>query len=45
MNLGVILTDVTAGATTTLASFGAIFSLSIGLAFAVSVIKKFVRTR
>ena len=45
MDLGILSTDVITNATTTLASFGAIFSLSIGLAFAVGVIKKFVRTR
>lgn len=45
MSLGVVATDVVSYANTTLTSFGVIFALSIGVAIAVGIIKKFVRTR
>lgn len=45
MTLGVAVTDVVANANTTLTAFGAIFALSIGVAIAIAIIRKFVRTR
>lgn len=45
MDLGVLATDVVSNANTTLTGFAAIFALSIGVAIAVGIIRKFVRTR
>lgn len=45
MDLGVLATDVISNADTTLSAFGAIFALSIGVAIAIAIIRKFVRTR
>lgn len=43
MDLGVVLTDVTAFAGTTLTGFGTIISASLGLAMAFYAIRKFVK--
>lgn len=43
MDLGVVLSDVTAFATTTLTGFGGIIAAFIGLGMAVSVISRFIR--
>jgi hypothetical protein len=45
MDLGILATDVVSNANTTLTGFAAIFALSIGVALAVSIMRKFVRTR
>lgn len=45
MDLGVTVADVLANANATLAGFGPIFALSIGVAVAVGIIRKLVRTK
>ena len=45
MSLGVLATDVVTYAESTLTGFAAIFALSIGVAIAIGIMKKFVRTR
>ena len=44
MDLGVVLSDVTNFATTTLTGFGVIIAAAIGLGLALRAIKAFVRS-
>ena len=43
MDLGVVLSDVTAFAGTTLTGFGGIIAAMIGFGLAMSVIRRFIR--
>lgn len=45
MDLGVLLSDVSSYATTTLTGFGVIIASGIGLAWAIGAVKKLIRTR
>ena len=45
MDLGVLLSDVTSFATTTLTGFGPIIAAFIGLGMALVAIRRFVRSR
>jgi hypothetical protein len=45
MDLGVLLSDVTAAATTTFGGFGDIIALSVGAVLAIGIIKKVMRLK